>query len=1178
MRVSISPMLEDGKIKGGIVVMQDISDFKALEETHVKTLITLEKEIEARKKSEGRLRTLINAVPDIICFKNANGCWIEANESNLDLFNLKDADYHGKKDGELADYSSFYREVFLASGKTDEETWQTGKITRKDEAIPRPEGSPKVYDVIRVPIFDSEGNRESLVVVGRDITEQKKMQESLERSEFNLNQAQSVAEVGSWHLDIKNNILIWSEETYRIFDIKKGTPMNSSFFMSQVHPDDLLQVQSAWQAALEGDPYDIEHRIIAGNRERWVREKAIIKFDDEKHPFEAVGTVHNITDRKKAEQDLNILGAAVRQSPFSIVITDTDGNLDYVNPAFCNLTGYTEKEALGKNPSILKSGNTSKETYDQLWEAISSGKKWYGQFHNRKKSGELYWEDVVISPIIDKNGQITHLLGIKEDITERKKIEESLRLSEEKFRNLVEYSNDWIWEVNAEGVYTYASPLVKEILGYAPEEIIGKTPFDLMPQDEAARIADIFKKISKKGEPIVNLENVNQHRDGRFIILETSGVPVFDGKGRLTHYRGVDRDITKRKQTEKLLKIQRDLGMKLGVSDGLTDALQICLDSALTIGHFDCGGIYLVNSEKGDIDLVVHKNLPLDLLNEAWHFDSDSPQVKIIIKGEPVYRSYSSMMGQMSLSSEQKYGRMKHSFRSIAVIPILHKKNVIAAMNIVSKTHNDISEYDKYALETIATQVASRLTKIEVDQALKESQQNLNSLFQSLNDFLFVLDLSGKIIGNNDVVLKRLGYSLEELHGMNVLELHPPERRQETSKIVTRMIEGKTTSCPVPLQCKDGGVIPVETKITFGKWDNQNAMFGISRDISDRLKAEKEKKSSDERLWAAIEAIDEGFVVYDSDDRLSMFNAKYLDIYKKSKEVLVSGNRFEDILRYGLEHGQYPEAAGREEEWLSDRMSQHRSSNYSIEQKLPDDRWLKISERKTKEGSIVGFRVDITNLKQSEAVAQKALKEKEALLKEIHHRVKNNMQVMSSLMSIQADKIDEPKMLDVFTEAEVRIQSMAFIHEVLYQSESFTKIQLQPYFENLVNHILQVYSSQTDMVDLEIIAEKTSLNVEHAVPCGLIVTEIITNSLKYGIPKKGTSLKIRIKAGLESGKRLFMTIADNGAGIDSNLDLENTSSLGIRLIIELISDQLEGDYNVVYKNGVSWTFSWPVSE
>jgi two-component system, cell cycle sensor histidine kinase and response regulator CckA len=133
------------------------------------------------------------------------------------------------------------------------------------------------------------------------------------------------------------------------------------------------------------------------------------------------------------------------------------------------------------------------------------------------------------------------------------KIEEALRKSEERFRTLTESTSDWIWETDKDGRYTYASPKIKELLGYAPEEVIGKTPFDFMLQDEAKRLSTIFRSIVQSGKPFEALENVNLHKSGKKVILETSGIPIFNAEGKLAGYRGIDRNITGRKSNEEKL-------------------------------------------------------------------------------------------------------------------------------------------------------------------------------------------------------------------------------------------------------------------------------------------------------------------------------------------------------------------------------------------------------------------------------------------------------------------------------------------------------------------------------------------------------------------------------------------------------------------------------------------------
>ncbi|NVO20974.1 MAG: PAS domain S-box protein [Bacteroidetes bacterium] len=142
--------------------------------------------------------------------------------------------------------------------------------------------------------------------------------------------------------------------------------------------------------------------------------------------------IHDITDKKKAEEQISLLSKSIEQSPVCVVITDPKGTIEYVNSSFTRITGYSQQEAIGKNPRILKSFFHSEEFYRQLWDTLSAGQQWNGEFKNRKKNGELFWEKASISPLVNEKGETTHYVGIKEDITEKKKLTEELILAKEK--------------------------------------------------------------------------------------------------------------------------------------------------------------------------------------------------------------------------------------------------------------------------------------------------------------------------------------------------------------------------------------------------------------------------------------------------------------------------------------------------------------------------------------------------------------------------------------------------------------------------------------------------------------------------------------------------------------------------------------------------------------------------
>jgi|SRR3989304_221499 len=173
---------------------------------------------------------------------------------------------------------------------------------------------------------------------------------------------------------------------------------------------------------------------------------------------------------KTAEEKLRKMNRAVEQNPASVVLTNRDGNIEYVNTKFENITGYKSDEVIGKNPRFLKSGNTSPEVYKALWETITNGKEWKGEFLNKKKNGELYWERVSIAPILNNEGEITHFLAIKEDITEFKFIQEKINL----MANALESVNDFVCITDKEDKVIYVNKAFTEKYGYSREELIGK--------------------------------------------------------------------------------------------------------------------------------------------------------------------------------------------------------------------------------------------------------------------------------------------------------------------------------------------------------------------------------------------------------------------------------------------------------------------------------------------------------------------------------------------------------------------------------------------------------------------------------------------------------------------------------------------------------------------------------
>lgn len=256
----------------------------------------------------------------------------------------------------------------------------------------------------------------------------------VEASERSLAEAQEVAHVGSWTLDARTRQLAWSKEMFRIFgcDPRQPAPAYPEW-QRHVHPDDWPLLDRSVQQALQaGASLEVEARIVRPDGAiRHLVAKAKVWRGSEDEIVRLLGTAQDITERKQTEDKLRKLSRAIEQSTATVIVTDRHGRIEYVNPYFSRMTGYSFEEVCGQNPRILKSGMHPREFFKELWDQILAGKDWHGEFFNKKKNGENYWESASISPIKNDAGEITHFVAVGEDITERKRVAAELQRAKE---------------------------------------------------------------------------------------------------------------------------------------------------------------------------------------------------------------------------------------------------------------------------------------------------------------------------------------------------------------------------------------------------------------------------------------------------------------------------------------------------------------------------------------------------------------------------------------------------------------------------------------------------------------------------------------------------------------------------------------------------------------------------
>ena len=238
-------------------------------------------------------------------------------------------------------------------------------------------------------------------------------------------------------------------------------------------------------------------------------------------------------------EHLSMLIHSIEHGSRSVIITDAEGCIQYVNPAFVKITGFAKEEAIGKNPRILKSGETTKGQYKQLWETIASGNEWEGEFHNRKKTGEYYWVFATISPMKNEEGAITHFIAIQREITERKR-------KEVRFNAFVKNTADALIAIDEQGVVELFNPAAEKMFGYKKEEVVGQNVIMLMPESYRKKHEDGLKGYLSTGKARIlgtgPIELEALRKDGTAFPIELT-----IGDARLDEYFtfiGIIRDIT----------------------------------------------------------------------------------------------------------------------------------------------------------------------------------------------------------------------------------------------------------------------------------------------------------------------------------------------------------------------------------------------------------------------------------------------------------------------------------------------------------------------------------------------------------------------------------------------------------------------------------------------------------
>jgi PAS domain S-box-containing protein len=764
-------------------------------------------------------------------------------------------------------------------------------------------------------------------------------------------------------------------------------------------------------------------------------------------------------------------------------------------------------------------------------------------------------------------------------------------------------------------------PEVAKMCGYGVEEVMDTPFYDYVEPAEIPKVIDNYKR-RMDGEYVAPIyETIIVHKTGRKIYVDINAT-LIRYRGKFADFVFV-RDITDRKRADSVLARERDAFYFMAEASAqyatIPDLCQSLLSWFIEVMGFDSGFIRLYDGETGLLYPTIAVGLSgkeTKVLMRPQSPDDSTCTAAFVAKTNRVV--FAPDLSVYETREPSVPGLKEFGGGALICWPVIgSERELLAVLQLNADTPKDVSDGDRKLFETVVEMFGTVIERKQVEEALADSERAYRNLYEAALDIYeetrledvcrVIADRVGKLLDTADTVvyladLERgvlvpvysdgvknreaiLAYEIPINEGLSGrvagtgtgafinkgdrddYAVHIPgtdEAEDENKSIISvPMFDGHEIM---------GVIYAAKTGDVFGG-DDLTRLTAFAREAEIAVKRARDLDSLRESLDPLRESLgpagesEEGFraVFETAEDPIFTKDAelKYINVNPASEaffgvpvsEVVgrTDEDVFDEVAALSLKEADYRVLSGETvEEEVEGPIKDVTATFHVIKVPIRDENDVVLG--------ICGIARDVTKRKEEEERLKKLLKEKEVLLKETHHRVKNNLQIISSLLSLQAGYVKDEKLLDILRDSQKRIRSMALIHEKFYQAEDYVGADFSGYVRDLILSLFSTYRFDTSAVDLQTNIGDVFLDIDTSIPLALIINELISNSLEHAFPDDGKG-RIRVDLNEEDGGRFKLMVEDDGVGLPEDFDIQSTETLGLRLVAAL-AEQLGGKIEI----------------